>query len=750
MQGSFLLTLVQQGVITDSFGEKKQFVGNQLSAIGNNNSFTLETGEPLLGIQIDQEGKSGWFSWTPATRSQVTVNTEGSLTDTLLAAYTGDSLATLKLVVKNDDISSTNRSSQITFSADAGQTYHFVAASKRGFGGYLKFNLSSTKLPPGIKLVSRRVVVYAGESATFSATTNVTGEPTYQWEIFGANKTWTALPENEVYSGVNTTSLTITGTDMSMNGTQFRLAASDVAGTSRSQAAVLTITEFPTLQTEVLGTVDFNLANGGVPAPTNNGGYFALGLPRGLTLNRETGVISGVVTAKPGTYLVSYGSTNGKIRNPEQYVLQIIVAPFSPHFTGFFEGLLNTVDEQALPHGKLTVKVAANGAYTGAYLVLAEGKNYPFRGIMDLDEENRTAGTPSATPLLISRGKSNSPLKLVLVLTEPVAESEDATIVSALIFDSTDTLLAQCADGPPVARFTATAPAPWAGDYTVRLTNTTLVNGASETKIPLGSGYATANITAKTGALAVRGRLADNTPVTANLPSSPSATYRMGQVAHGIGGSLAGRIRLEEQSGSDSTSSRYNADLSVANTLYWAKPPRVKDKLYPAGFGSGVVSLTALIEPWANPAGDIPDSLGLGSVGNIKVRITAVVPQDGNDSSTYNLPVDIRMNPIGALSFVSPSSNPTKFALKINSATGVYTGTYELAEAIVPPATKPVVRKVAFSGVLFQRSEVLEGDVIGEGFAIVPPLLIGEILSSAKIEFLAGSLDAPVDSGSNP
>jgi hypothetical protein len=236
--------------------------------------------------------------------------------------------------------------------------------------------------------------------------------------------------------------------------------------------------------------------------------------------------------------------------------------------------------------------------------------------------------------------------------------------------------------------------------------------------------------------------LADNTVFTANLASSPDATYRISQRVHGPGGKLAGRINLVEKYSDDATTVTYHSDEFANSIVHWIKPARPKDKLYPDGFDGGILSTRILMAPWINPAGQIPAALGLADAGDMKISIVAAVPQDGNDTNAYGLPVDVRLSPTGTLSFVEPLANATKFALKITPLTGAFTGTYELAEPS-PSTEKP--RKVTFSGVLFRNSVVFQGDVIGEGFAIVPPLEAGESTTAASIKFLAGPPKSPFD-----
>ncbi|MGB9604195.1 MAG: S8 family serine peptidase, partial [Limisphaerales bacterium] len=70
-----------------------------LSAV--NTLATKQPGEP--DHSKNSGGKSLWWSFTPNLSGLVTINTDGSDFDTLLAVYTGNSITNLRLVVANDD-----------------------------------------------------------------------------------------------------------------------------------------------------------------------------------------------------------------------------------------------------------------------------------------------------------------------------------------------------------------------------------------------------------------------------------------------------------------------------------------------------------------------------------------------------------------------------------------------------------------------------------------------------------------------
>ncbi len=105
---------------------------------------TAETGEPNHAGR--SSGHSVWWSWTADHDGPVTFDTEGSVNDTVLAAYTGSAVDGLSAVAQNDDATPTVRWSRITFDAVAGQTYRiavdqYTTAATAGVS--LKFRVAS-------------------------------------------------------------------------------------------------------------------------------------------------------------------------------------------------------------------------------------------------------------------------------------------------------------------------------------------------------------------------------------------------------------------------------------------------------------------------------------------------------------------------------------------------------------------------------------------------------------------------------
>ncbi len=119
--------------------------------VGNNdfaNGFNLTTSAGSLGI--DSTGADGetnepqhggnattasvWFNYTASQNGSLTVTSENSAFDTVLAAYSGAAVGSLTPLGSNDD-SATGTWSELTFPVSAGQTYRIALDGKGGATG---------------------------------------------------------------------------------------------------------------------------------------------------------------------------------------------------------------------------------------------------------------------------------------------------------------------------------------------------------------------------------------------------------------------------------------------------------------------------------------------------------------------------------------------------------------------------------------------------------------------------------------
>lgn len=124
----------------DDFEQRIPLVGATVTSSGlQNTNATKETGEPNHAGNTG--GKSLWWTWTAPASGTATVTTAGSNFRNALAAYTGATVSNLTVVATNLAGVGTN-TSQITFAAVSGTTYHFAVDGFNGTNGTVVVNVS--------------------------------------------------------------------------------------------------------------------------------------------------------------------------------------------------------------------------------------------------------------------------------------------------------------------------------------------------------------------------------------------------------------------------------------------------------------------------------------------------------------------------------------------------------------------------------------------------------------------------------
>ena len=157
----------------------------------------------------------------------------------------------------------------------------------------------------------------AGQNATFTAaSSNPGGADTVQWRV-NTGSGFIPLSNDAVYSGVTTTTLTITGATAGLNGNQYEAVFTNSLGTFASSPATLTVHYAPTVTTNPVtqttnagNTATFTAAANGSPAPVVQ---WEVNTGSGFTPLSNDAVYSGVTT----TTLTITGVTAGL--NGNQY-----------------------------------------------------------------------------------------------------------------------------------------------------------------------------------------------------------------------------------------------------------------------------------------------------------------------------------------------------------------------------------------------------------------------------------------------
>lgn len=131
-------------------------------------------------------GRSVWVTWRPPASGVATVSTVGSGFDTLLAVYTGDSLAGLTAVASDED-SGTALTSVARFNAVGNTAYHVAVDGFDGAAGTLLLSGElATNAPVLPRLLTAPASALAAPGDTVEFTVNASpADVTYQWFFNG-------------------------------------------------------------------------------------------------------------------------------------------------------------------------------------------------------------------------------------------------------------------------------------------------------------------------------------------------------------------------------------------------------------------------------------------------------------------------------------------------------------------------------------------------------------------------------------
>jgi hypothetical protein len=130
------------GPANDAFAAAVQIGGSSATVNGSTAFATLELDEPPHQGRLASSA-SAWWRWTAPSGGVVSIDTEGSAIDTLLAVYAGDSLPQLRPLAWNNNVQSGVNWARVQLPVQAGQTYRIAVASPGvSNGGAVRLNLA--------------------------------------------------------------------------------------------------------------------------------------------------------------------------------------------------------------------------------------------------------------------------------------------------------------------------------------------------------------------------------------------------------------------------------------------------------------------------------------------------------------------------------------------------------------------------------------------------------------------------------
>jgi hypothetical protein len=134
--------------LNDLFANAVDLTGVGGVETADSSTATKEPGEPVHARNLG--GRSIWYRWQAPYTGDLTLSTEGSDFDTLLALYIGTSLTNLVEVASNDDAypGTADRSSLILARVVANQVYYIAVDGLDGAGGNVSLSYSFTSTQP--------------------------------------------------------------------------------------------------------------------------------------------------------------------------------------------------------------------------------------------------------------------------------------------------------------------------------------------------------------------------------------------------------------------------------------------------------------------------------------------------------------------------------------------------------------------------------------------------------------------------
>ena len=283
----------------DDFSSAKELIGasgrisgSNVDAIGDIDEFLARTYRSRHTV---------WYKWTAESDGQVHFEVEKADFDTVMAAFTGSSSGSLTTVTHNDDISSGNSLSVVSFDVRQGVTYHIC------LGGYMAecgdFRLKWEFTSFATVLVAVAKAFKAGTKVAIKAIAN-NGFVFVGWYL---ERTQLAEPDPYTQESASllsqTASFTYVATDEPVTiEARFVSVEDDIASLKVNVTNATTAAD---------GTISLGL---GECVESQSLPKLAVsGLPSGVKYDAKTITISGKAT-KPGVYAIKVSATNVSVK----------------------------------------------------------------------------------------------------------------------------------------------------------------------------------------------------------------------------------------------------------------------------------------------------------------------------------------------------------------------------------------------------------------------------------------------------
>lgn len=383
-------------------------------------------------------------------------------------------------------------------------------------------------------------------------------------------------------------------------------------------------------------------------------------------------------------------------------------------FAGNYEALLRNSGGALV--GKLTLNiVAANTSFTGKLSCIDEKSAVSLKGSLPLFD----VGTESITG---NASTASGGVPYEVDFTVQINGGLTASV------ERSGSAYASSTDGRRLLNLPASKTVTYAGAHTAVLEPATPASAG----VPAGAGWATAAVSTK-GVMTLVGRLGDGTSFTTTLlpDDARDPTFRLFLQPYKTGSAT----RLQSHFGGAFTflphptlTGRCYVESAA---LTWVKPGLTTDETYRVGFGTVTpLSTVLMLDPWLPPAAAKGTTPAFTLAKRLGLTSPSFQVQHSATGSTLNgnLPTLASLSASNAVAVTTPSANTTKWKTTLVPATGLFSGSFELAD------TTPKPRIVNFSGVLRQPATVPD-TLIGDGHYLLPPFA-GTEKTTGEIMFL--------------
>jgi formylglycine-generating enzyme required for sulfatase activity len=399
----------------------------------------------------------------------------------------------------------------------------------------------------------------------------------FQWSYNGTNLS----NAGSTLSGVTTPKLTLKGLAFNQTGV-YRCHITTLNSTGLAPVEVvyfltvlrtpdLTLTELdPGLESSTMNqpvTFDSDITR----APAT---FKAVGLPKGLTINPTTGIITG----KPiqnGTFRVTITATNAFGSDTASVDLTIGSLDLNQAtaigtFTGLVDRHIGSGTNPGLNNnlgGKVTLTTSKVGTFSGTLLLGTV--SYRFSGALD----TKLNGTsPTASVIIARRGLPSLRLSLAIQLAAPFALTGSVSEALTPAITTAITGYRQKWNGSNVVS------SAYQGVHNVALEIPT--GAVGDVSIPQGAGLLVATVHATNGTVSYKGTLADGTAITGSGVLGPDGDHQIYQVLYSNTGSILGTL-IEAGTG--------NHLFSSTSGVSWLKKTQATastTRRYKAGFST--------------------------------------------------------------------------------------------------------------------------------------------------------------------